>query len=137
MVRRRFTLTFVIISIQSLALLLLNLRQFRFRIEFFCPQPLGTLQRRESVIGPDSLKVGLAVGHTRRSPRSVHCSCVFFVRHCLRGLAGDGYNREHQRSQQSENLISHSKTSFKPFPPKSTLTRCKVSENRDVRISLC
>ena len=86
MIRRRLTLTLVIITIQALVLLLLNFRQFRFRIEFFRAQLLGAVQGCESVVGPHSLKVGLAVGRAWRSPRS-------FPR-----LAGGGWNREHEHS---------------------------------------
>src|SRR5947207_3138297 len=90
MVCRRLTLN--IVHSQTVALPLLNVRQFRFRIELFPGELLRTLQRREGVVGPYSLKVGLAIGRTWRSPGL---------------LAGGRQSHEHQRNYRSENALSH------------------------------
>src|SRR2546427_12652762 len=111
MVSRRLTLSFI--HSQALELPLLSVRQFRLRIVFFPAELLGALQGCKGVVGPYSLKVGLAVGRTWRSPRSLHRSRGLRVRRCLRRLAGGGYSRQHQRSHLSENKISHLETSFK------------------------
>src|SRR5213593_741475 len=96
MVSRRLTLN--IVPLQALALPLLNLRQFRLCIVFFRGELLGALQGCNGVVGPYSLKVGLAVGRTWRSPRSLYCSRGSRLRRCLRCLAGGGNNREQQRT---------------------------------------
>src|SRR5207244_10996957 len=91
MISRRLTL-FVILS-QPLLLPLLNLRHFRLRIKFFARELLGTLQRCKGVVGPDSLKVGLTVGCTWRSPRSLCRSRGLRLRCCCCSLARGRYNR--------------------------------------------
>src|SRR5690348_1996054 len=102
----RLTLTFIVVSVQALAFPRLNLRQFGVRIKFFPGELLGTLQRSNAVVGPHSLKIGLAVGRTRRSPRRFGRSRgLRFLRWSR--LAAGGYSREQQRDHGCENEISH------------------------------
>src|SRR5258708_3906665 len=96
MVRRWLTL--LVIQGKALALRPLNTLQFRFRIEFFPGELLGALQGCNGVVGPYSLKVGLAVGRTWRCPRSLHRGRGLRLRRWRRRLAGGGYDHEHQRA---------------------------------------
>src|SRR5713101_3178522 len=80
MVSSGLTLHFILSK--ALGLPLLNLRQFRVRVEFFRAKVLGALQGRDGVVGPDALKVGLTVSRTRR--------CVSLIYRRRRSLPRDG-----------------------------------------------
>src|ERR1700676_1380386 len=95
-------LTFLVIQSEAFALLLLNVGQFSLRIKFFPVDLLRALQRRKAIVGPNSLKVGLAGGRTWRSPRSLRRSRGLRIRRGRRRLAEGGNNRKRQYAHGSK-----------------------------------
>src|SRR3989442_4704499 len=101
MIRGRFTLD--VIHSEAILLVFLKLRVFRFRVELLPGELPGALQGCNGVVGPYSLKVGLAV-RTWCSPRCFRRRRGIRLWRCLRRLSGGGYNRECPCSHCSENL---------------------------------
>src|SRR5207237_8510381 len=82
-------------------------RRLLFRKKLFARELTWPFQGRKGGVGPNSLKVRLAVGRTWRSPR-LHRgrNSLRFLRG-RRPLAGGGCNRKRQRTHCSEHALSN------------------------------